>query len=98
VYAVEPPNNTTDWIRVVTRQSGSVDFARWDDPHGALEPWDKTVVDPLSGVACGPADGYLHPAYPSGGSTAAEQSRLVIRPYSRTLPAASGACASTTGS
>jgi len=98
VYAVEPPNNTTDWSRVVTRQYGSVDFARWDDPHGALEPWDKTVVDPLSGVACGPADGYIHPAYPSNGSISAQQSRLVIRPYSRALPAASGACPSTRGS
>ena len=98
VYAVEPLHNTTDWSRVVTRQYGSVDFARWDDPHGALEPWDKTVVDPLSGVACGPADGYIHPAYPSNGSISAEQSRLVIRPYSRALPAASGACASTPGS
>jgi len=98
VYAVEPPHNTTDWSRVVTRQDGSVDFARWDDPHGALEPWDKTVVDPLSGVACGPADGYIHPAYPSNGSITAEQSRLVIRPYSRALPAATGACAGTAGS
>jgi hypothetical protein len=98
VYAVEPPRDTTDWSRVVTRQYGSVDFARWDDPHGALEPWDKTVVDPLSGVACGPADGYIHPAYPSNGSITAEQSRLVIRPYSRALPAATGACASTAGS
>ncbi len=98
VYAVEPPHDTTDWSRVVTRQYGSVDFARWDDPHGALEPWDKTVVDPLSGVACGPADGYIHPAYPSNGSITAQQSRLVIRPYSRALPAASGACASTAGS
>jgi hypothetical protein len=98
VYAVEPPYNTTDWSRVVTRQYGSVDFARWDDPHGALEPWDKTVVDPLSGVACGPADGYIHPAYPSNGSITAEQSRLVIRPYSPVRPAASGTCAGTTGS
>ena len=98
VYAVEPPHDTTDWSRVVTRQYGSVDFARWDDPHGVLEPWDKTVVDPLSGVACGPADGYIHPAYPSNGSITAQQSRLVIRPYSRALPAASGACASTRGS
>jgi hypothetical protein len=98
VYAVEPPHNMTDWSRVVTRQYGSVDFARWDDPHGALEPWDKTVVDPRSGVACGPADGYIHPAYPGNGSITAEQSRLVIRPYTRALPAASGACASTTGS
>ena len=98
VYAVEPPHDTTDWSRVVTRQYGSVDFARWDDPHGALEPWDKTVVDPLSGVACGPADGYIHPAYPSNGSITAQQSRLVIRPYSRALPAATGACASTAGS
>jgi len=98
VYAVEPPHDTTDWIRVITRQHGSVDFARWDDPHGALEPWVKTVVDPLSGVACAPADGYIHPAYPSGGSTAAEQSRLVIQPYSRALPTASAACPSTRGS
>jgi hypothetical protein len=98
VYAVEPPHDTTDWSRVITRQYGSVDFARWDDPHGALEPWDKTVVDPLSGVACGPADGYIHPAYPGNGSINAEQSRLIIRPYSRALPAASGACPSTTGS
>lgn len=98
VYAVEPPHNRTDWSRVVTSQHGSVDFARWDDPHGALEPWDKTVVDPRSGVACGPADGYIHPAYPSNGSITAEQSRLVIRPYTRALPAASGACASTAGS
>ena len=98
VYAVEPPHNSTDWTRVVTRQYGSVDFARWDDPHGALEPWDKTVVDPLSGVACGPADGYIHPAYPSDGSTTAQQSRLVIQPYSRAMPAASRGCTSTTGS
>ena len=98
VYAVEPPGNPTDWIRVVTHQYGSVDFARWNGPHGALEPWDRTVVDPLSGVACGPADGYLHPAYPTGGTAAAEQSRLVIHPYSPTVPAAGGACASATGS
>jgi hypothetical protein len=98
VYAVEPPGNSTDWTRVVTHQYGSVDFARWDDPHGALEPLDKTVVDPLSGVACGPADGYIHPAFPSDGSAVAQQSRLVIRPYSRALPAASGVCTSTTGS
>jgi hypothetical protein len=98
VYAVEPPHNSTDWTRVVTHQYGSVDFARWDDPHGALEPLDKTVVDPLSGVACGPADGYIHPAFPSGGSAVAQQSRLVIRPYSQALPTASGVCTGTTGS
>jgi hypothetical protein len=98
VYAVEPPGNSTDWARVVTHQYGSVDFARWDDPHGALEPLDKTVVQPLSGVACGPADGYIHPAFPGDGSAVAHQSRLVIRPYSRTLPAASGVCTGTTGS
>jgi hypothetical protein len=98
VYAVEPPDNPTDWTRVVTHLYGSVDFARWDDPHGALEPLDKAVVDPLSGVACGPADGYIHPAYPSNGATAAQQSRLLIRPYSPAVPAASGVCASAKGS
>jgi len=98
VYAVEPPNDPTDWTRVATQQSGSVDFARWNDPHGALEPWDRTVVVPLTGVACGPADGYLHPAYPANGSVTAQQSRLVIRPYSPTVPTAGEACASPTGS
>jgi len=98
VYAVEPPQDPTDWTRVVTHQYGSVDFARWDDPHGALEPWDKTVVDPLTGVACGPADGYLYPAYPSNGSATAQQSRLVIKPYSGAMPTVSGVCAGTTGS
>ena len=68
------------------------------DCCATIEPWDKTVVDPLSGVACGPADGYIHPAYPSNGSITAQQSRLVIKPYSRALPPASGACAGTTGS
>jgi hypothetical protein len=99
VYAVEPPHNSADWTRVVTHESGSVDFARWNDPHGGLEPWDETVVDPVSGVACGPADGYIHPSYPSEGSTTAQQSRLVIRPYTQSRPAASGVCVSgTTGS
>ena len=43
-YAVEPPGHPSDWMRVIDHQYGSVDFARWDDPGGPLEPWDQTII------------------------------------------------------
>lgn len=82
-YAVRPPADPADWTHVTARAYGSVDFARWNDQGGALEPLDRTVIEPVSGVACGavPADGYLYPGYPSEQSTQAGQARQVIGPY-----------------
>ena len=63
-YAVEPPGDPSDWMRVIDHQYGSVDFAQWDDPGGPLEPWDQTIIG-NAGIKCGTRDGYIHPAYPS---------------------------------
>ncbi len=79
-YAVEPPHQPTDWTRVVDREDGSIDFARWDGPRGALEPWDHAIIG-NSGTACGPGDGYIHPDYPSDRSIDTRQSEPIINPY-----------------
>jgi hypothetical protein len=50
VYPVEPPSLPADWMRVVDRNYGNVDFATWDDPGGALEPWSpaRESTPPMS--------------------------------------------------
>jgi hypothetical protein len=99
-YAVQSPHDPTDWTRVVIRQHGSVDFARWDDsgaPGGALEPWDRMVIE-TGGLQCGPGGGYVYPDYPTDRWVDAEQTRTVIDPYSGASPAAaSAACAPAIG-
>lgn len=72
-YAVEPPGYPTEWMRVTDLESGSIQFARWDGPKSALEPWDRaTIVN--SGVQCGADDGYIHPDYPSDRLSGVRQS------------------------
>jgi hypothetical protein len=78
-YAVEPPHDPTDWTRVVDHEYGSVDFARWDDPRGALEPWDRAIIDNAN-VQCG--DAYIHPDYPSDRSIDIRRAAPIISFYS----------------
>jgi len=91
-YAVKPPHNPADWTRVVSHLSGSVDFARWDDPGGALEPRDQTVVE-TAGLGCGASAGYIYPDYPSDRWIDSGQSGPVIGPYSTAAAAPGGATA-----
>ena len=91
-YAVKPPHDPADWTRVVSHLSGSVDFARWDDPGGALEPRDRTVVE-TAGLGCGASAGYIYPDYPSDQWTDSAQSGPVIGPYSPGSAAAPGGAA-----
>lgn len=56
VYAVEPAGNPADWMRIVQHRYGYVDFARWDDPGGALEPWYSVAGQ--TGGAGAPVDPY----------------------------------------
>ncbi len=91
-YAVEPPHDPVDWTRVVDHVHGSIDFARWDDPGGALEPWDRAVIGNAA-PRCGTGDGYIHPAYPGERSVEAERSGLVIDPYSTVASAPGGGAA-----
>lgn len=97
-YAVEPPGNPSDWMRVLDHQYGSIDFAQWDDPGGSLEPWDQTIIG-NAGIQCGTADGYIHPDYPSERTPAPTQSGPAINPYSSatSVPGGGGVCGRTSG-
>jgi hypothetical protein len=97
-YAVEPPGNPGDWMRVLDHQYGSFDFAQWDDPGGPLEPWDQTVIG-NAGLQCGTTDGYMHPDYPSERTPAPTESGPAINPYSSstTTPGGGAVCGRTSG-
>jgi hypothetical protein len=98
VYAIEPPNDPTDWMRLLDHQYGSVDFAPWDDPGGALEPWDQTVIGNAGGQ-CGTTDGYIHPDYPDERTANPSESGSAINPYSTatSVPGGGARCGRTTG-
>jgi len=101
VYAIEPPHDPSDWMRVVDHDYGSIDFARWDGssaPGGALEPWDQTIIG-NAGIQCGTDDGYIHPEYPSDRSIDVRQSGPPISPYSAATdtPGGGAVCGQTTG-
>jgi hypothetical protein len=97
-YAVEPPGDPGDWMRVVDHQYGSVDFAQWDDPGGPLEPWDLTIIG-NAGLKCGTDDGYMHPDYPSERSSGSNETGPVINPYSpaTSVPGGGAVCGRTSG-
>jgi hypothetical protein len=97
-YAVEPPGHPADWMRVIDHQYGSIDFARWDDPGGPLEPADQTIIG-NAGITCGTTDGYIHPAYPSQRSPGATQSGPAVNPYSSatSVPGGGAVCGRTSG-
>jgi hypothetical protein len=98
VSAVEPPGRPADWMRVIDHQYGSIDFARWDDPGGPLEPADQTIIG-NAGITCGTTDGYIHPAYPSQRSAGATQSGPAVNPYSSatSVPGGGAVCGRTSG-
>jgi hypothetical protein len=97
-YAIERPHDPTDWMRLLDHQYGSIDFAPWDNPGGALEPWDRTIIG-NAGAQCGTTDGYIHPDYPSDRSVDARESGAVIHPYSTatSVPGGGAVCGRTTG-
>lgn len=80
-YAVESPHDPSDWTRVIDHVRGSFDFTASGDRGAALEPWDRAVITNSGTRGRGPADGYIHPAYPSVSSTDDRQTRSVIHPY-----------------
>ena len=97
-YAIEPPHHPADWMRLLDHQYGSIDFAHWDDPGGALEPWDRTIIG-NAGAQCGTTDGYIHPDYPSDRYVDARESGAAIHPYSMAtkVPGGGAVCGRTTG-
>ena len=96
VYVVEPPGDPADWMRVVQQQTGTVDFARFDEEGGSFEPW-YSVSGTTAGVQCATHDGYIHPDYPSGPPDTVQASGKPVNPYSLATPPAGAACQNTTG-
>jgi hypothetical protein len=98
-YPVEPPGLPADWMRVVDRNYGDVDFATWDDPGGALEPWlHDWNGGGTAGNRCDVADGFIHPQYPAGPASKVKPSGAPVNPYNQSAPPPSGhSCRATTG-
>ena len=88
VYAVEPPGMPAQWMRIVQQRYGWVDFARWDDPGGHLEPW-VSIGGGAAGGQCGGHDGYIHPDFPHGPPPSVTPSGAPQDPYSLATPSAS---------
>lgn len=97
-YAVEPPGNPDDWMRVIDHQYGSFAFAHWDEPNGQLEAFDQTIIG-NAGIQCGTTDGYIHPDYPSQRTSGATESGPAVNPFSSATSQASGGavCGRTSG-
>jgi hypothetical protein len=97
-YAVEPPHDPVDWMRIVDRNYSNVDFATWDDPGGQLEPWlSLWNGGGTAGARCGINDGFVHPAFPSGPPDKVQPSGAPINPYSQTAKPKIKGCFVTTG-
>lgn len=98
VYAVESAGNPADRMRIVQLRYGDVDFAQWDDPGGALEPWYSATGQTAGGL-CGVRDGYIHPDYPQGPPPSVQPSGTPQDPYSLATPStlAGYGCHATTG-
>jgi hypothetical protein len=87
VFAIEPPGKPADWTRIIQQRYGYVDFAQWDDPGGALEPW-ITVSSETAGGMCDSRDGYIHPDFPQGALDSVKPSGKPQDPYSLATPSA----------
>jgi hypothetical protein len=98
VYAVEPPNEPADWMRIVNRNDGDIDVATWNDPGGSLEPWlYRWSGGDTAGARCDVADGFVHPGYPTGPPDKVKASGAPVNPYDQSTVPSSLACRPTTG-
>ncbi len=96
VYAVEPPGDPADWMRVVQQASGTVEFGNWAGAAGTFDPW-YDIGGGTSGVRCDLHDGYVHPNYPVGPPDTSHPTGKPVNPYSLTTQAPGGGCQATTG-
>lgn len=100
VYVVQPQHRPQDWMRIVGRLHGYVEFFNWANPGGTLQPW--VLYRPgMAGGKCGMSDGYTHPDFPSDqsapGQPSDQPSGTPIDPYSMANPEQQGNCQATTG-
>lgn len=94
-YPVEPPRAPADWMRVVTRFHGTVDFGSWAGAESPFEPW-WSMNRFFAGGRCAMKDGFIHPDYPSGPADTTPKKGPVVDPYSLSQHTTVG-CGQTTG-
>jgi hypothetical protein len=97
VYAVQPPGRAAGRMRVVVRSVDRVDFARWESPHGALQPW----WNPLGSVIAGSCDfrgGFIHPGFMALTARKHQPAGRPVDPYARSFsPSSVRHCQPATG-
>jgi hypothetical protein len=96
VYAVEPPHDPAEWMRVVGQESGYEGFNNLQDPSGPLELWFNAVPSE-AGTLCDSTDGYSRPQYADSRPDTVQPSGPAIDPYSMNNPKPSNGCGLTTG-
>lgn len=81
-YAVEPPHDPADWMRIVAHFfQGPVDFADWAESDMPFEPvWNQSPA--VAGEKCGMKDGFVHPEFPSGPPSRVQGTGPAVDPYS----------------
>jgi hypothetical protein len=97
VYAIEPPRAPADWMRIVGQVTGYIQFDNWQDPGGALQPWDVSALPDEAGARCGTTDGFKHPDYPGGPPPKVQTTGPAVNPYSMNNQPLTGVCETTTG-
>jgi hypothetical protein len=96
VYPVQQPARPSTLVRVVVRTAPAVEFYRWDDPGGPLEPWWINSGD-VSGSHCDVHDGFIHPVFSSGPPDKVHARGPTVHPYQLTRPRSATSCHPTTG-
>jgi hypothetical protein len=84
VYAVEQQGQPDTRLRIVAHEIATVQFAQWYDPGGILQPWIYGFGDSYADAQCGPADGFVHPAFPLLGPGKVKPSGTPMNPYNLT--------------
>jgi hypothetical protein len=95
-YAVEPPREPADWMRIVAQFVGPVDFGDWAGADSPFEPW-WGMGPGIAGGRCGMKDGFIHPDYPNGPVQSVAPSGPAIDPYSLGDKPGREGCGTTTG-
>jgi hypothetical protein len=89
VYPVQHETDQHSRVRVAVRVLATVLFARWDDPHGPLEPWVSAMTTYDFNVQCGIYGGLVHPEFADLPPRAIQPGAGPVDPYNLLDPAVS---------
>jgi hypothetical protein len=96
VYPVQRPWQPSTRMRIVVRHRGAVDFAKWNDHGGSLQPWLQDTESAYAGVLCDIHDGFIHPAFPGGAADRVQTSGAPEDPYDQSQLVSPAVCTAAT--